>query len=158
MHFFELGAAIRQARNAKGLTQAQLAEQSDLSRVTVNQIENGAASDVGVRKLARLMALVGLELDAPAKDPRQKHDYLGMACTSANVSLKKRITPDDLAAVLITGRLAAGFRPHLRVVLEEVPKSVLEGVMVQVARAKSVSEIRANLAKVASSVGSPLRV
>ncbi len=158
MHFFEFGAAVRDARTARGLTQSRLAEMAGLSRVTVNQIENGAASDIGVKKMTKLMALVGLSLAAAPKPARLARDFLTMACTSANVSFKNRMGPDDLATVLLSGRVPADFKPHLRVVLEELPRSVLEGVVRQVGRTRDVAAVKVNLAKVAKQIGSSFKV
>ncbi len=59
---FDLGIKIRQARKEKGLTQAQLANMSGISRKTLSQIETGTAPDIGIRKVARALEVLGLEL------------------------------------------------------------------------------------------------
>lgn len=155
MHFFELGALVREARTDKGMTQARVAELAELSRVTVNQLENGAAPDLGIRKLAKVLTAVGLSL--MATPPPSKRDFLRMACTSANVSFRRQLTPDDLAHVFLTGRVAPEFRPHLRVVLEEIPTNVLHGAIRQVARIRKVEEIRQNVLALASKLGATTR-
>ena len=50
----ELGNRIREARDARGLTQAELAERIGVSRKTVNTVENGVfiPSTVVALKLA----------------------------------------------------------------------------------------------------------
>lgn len=59
---FELGNKIRQARKERLLTQAELAAQVGIGRVTLSQIENGTVRDVGIRKVIRLLDYLGLEL------------------------------------------------------------------------------------------------
>ena len=57
-----LGAAVRAARRRLGLTQGALAAASGLSRQTVAQVEADSFPDLGVRKVARLLGVLGLEL------------------------------------------------------------------------------------------------
>jgi len=57
-----LGAAVRAARRRLGLTQGALAAACGLSRQTVTQVERDSFPDLGVRKVARLLAALGLEL------------------------------------------------------------------------------------------------
>ena len=59
---FEIGEDIRRERKARKMTQAHLAEQLGMSRATISQIENGTVQDVGVRKLIRILEVLGLEL------------------------------------------------------------------------------------------------
>lgn len=56
-----LGAAVRAARRRLGLTQGALAAASGLSRQTVVQVEADSYPDLGIRKLARLLGVLGLE-------------------------------------------------------------------------------------------------
>ena len=44
------------------LQEAQLAHASGLSRLTIVHLENGALSDLGVRKLERVLAVLALEI------------------------------------------------------------------------------------------------
>ncbi len=55
----------------------------------------------------------------------KKPDYLRMACASASTSFRDRLRPDELAQSLLTGKVPANRRPHLRALLEEVPAPVL---------------------------------
>jgi transcriptional regulator with XRE-family HTH domain len=67
---FDLGIAIRQARKGKRLTQAQLAEMAGIARKTLSQIETGTVTDIGIRKVARTLEVLGLELTVrPAGAP-----------------------------------------------------------------------------------------
>jgi len=58
----QIGVAIATARNFAGLRQADLAAKAGLSRATIDALENGRASDIGVSKLSRVLASLGLEL------------------------------------------------------------------------------------------------
>lgn len=62
MTLAHIGQAVRAARRRAVLTQAQLAHASGLSRLTIVHLENGALSDLGVRKLERVLAVLALEI------------------------------------------------------------------------------------------------
>ena len=64
---FDIGKTIREARKNCKMTQEELAEKLGMSRTTIGQIENGTVQDVGVRKLIRLLDLLGLELKVRSK-------------------------------------------------------------------------------------------
>jgi transcriptional regulator with XRE-family HTH domain len=158
MYFAALGPAIRRARKEKSLTQAELARRAGVARTTVNQLENGTFPDLGVRKLIAILEIVGRRLTVePAGDRRGEVDYLQMACTSANTSFRERLRPDDLAQALLTGRVPPGLRPHFRLILEELPRPVLEGVLRQVAQWSNREKVAGNLAEIARAIGVPLR-
>lgn len=58
----EIGAKIAEARRPAGLTQAQLARRSGVSRATVDALENGRIGDIGYSRLVRILSSVGHEL------------------------------------------------------------------------------------------------
>ena len=58
----ELGKAVRAARSRAGLTQSGLAAACALSRQTITQLEAGTFSDLGIRKVERVLAQLGLRL------------------------------------------------------------------------------------------------
>lgn len=58
---FELGAGIRQARRAAGVSQAAVARRVNLSQATVSRIERGATAAT-VDELSALAGVVGLDL------------------------------------------------------------------------------------------------
>lgn len=63
MHYrTDLGEAVRAARSRAGLTQAGLAAACALSRQTIAQLESGTFSDLGIRKVERVLARLGLRL------------------------------------------------------------------------------------------------
>jgi transcriptional regulator with XRE-family HTH domain len=58
----ELGNRMRLARKERKLTQAQLALIAGISRKTLGEIETGTVVDVGIRKVERVLEILGLEL------------------------------------------------------------------------------------------------
>lgn len=84
MDIERLGAAVRSARLRQALTQQQLATACGLSRMTVSQVESGSFSDLGIRKLDRLLARLGLDLvivgaSAGATDRSRQTDLVAPA-------------------------------------------------------------------------------
>ena len=66
----ELGGKIKEARRRLKITQAGLAEKTGVSRTTINQLENGTISDIGIRKVMHVLEYLGLELTVrPAGSP-----------------------------------------------------------------------------------------
>ncbi|MDQ2775640.1 MAG: helix-turn-helix transcriptional regulator [Acidobacteriota bacterium] len=55
-----IGAKVAEARREQGLRQADLASRSGLSRATIDALENGRAGDIGVSRLIRILAALGL--------------------------------------------------------------------------------------------------
>lgn len=135
VRYVELGRAVREGRVRRGMTQAALARASGLTRTTVNQLEAGLCPDLGVKKVIRLLAEVGLSLETAPLKERRRRDYLRMACVSANVGFRDQMSADELAHVLLTGSVPGRLRPHVRFVLEEAPIEVLRGVVSQLSEA-----------------------
>ncbi|MBU1181127.1 MAG: helix-turn-helix domain-containing protein [Pseudomonadota bacterium] len=59
---FIIGNVIREARKRQKLTQSALANVSGIGRSTLSQIENGVVTDIGIRKIIRVLDYLGLEL------------------------------------------------------------------------------------------------
>jgi transcriptional regulator with XRE-family HTH domain len=59
---YELGQNIRLERKRRKLTQRELADLLGMSRATISQIENGTIQDIGVRKIIRILEVLGLEI------------------------------------------------------------------------------------------------
>jgi transcriptional regulator with XRE-family HTH domain len=77
----EIGQTVATARSSAGLRQTDLATKAGLSRATIDALENGRASDIGVSKLSRVLATLGLELairpttnERPTLDDLMKED------------------------------------------------------------------------------------
>jgi transcriptional regulator with XRE-family HTH domain len=116
MNLREIGLRLRERRDALGLSQARLAKLAGLSRATVNQLETGMLIDLGVVKLAALMDLVGLRLEASARAPSRRG--LLMASRTASVSYKTPLAAGQLAKALATGDLPAALAPQLATLLD----------------------------------------
>lgn len=156
MYLAQIGNALREARRTMRLTQADLATKVGLSRTTINQLERGTLSDLGVRKLGEVLACVGLEFDVVPDAPqtRRHRDYLRLACISANVSFREPIGPDTLAKILLTGKAPADQHPHLRVVFDEVPDPIFDGLIDQVSHWGKPERIRDNVEAVGRAIHS----
>jgi transcriptional regulator with XRE-family HTH domain len=124
MQLDEIGQAVAKRRAELDLTQAQLGRLAGLSRLTVNQLENGKLKDLGVNKLIPLLGLLGIEL---MTRPRPARHGLYMAVIGANVSheseLTERLLVDALA--LASGQIPAGYEAQFAVILDEVPLPVV---------------------------------
>jgi len=76
-----------------------------------------------------------------------------MACTSANVSFKSALTEDELIHALVTGKVPVKRGPHLRMLFNEAPKAMLQGLAGDVARWTKPGKLERNLRKLASDLG-----
>jgi transcriptional regulator with XRE-family HTH domain len=73
----EIGGKIATGRKALQLRQTDLASKAQVSRATIDALENGRASDIGYSKLARILSVLGLELRlGPAASRRPTLDEL----------------------------------------------------------------------------------
>lgn len=73
----QIGRTVATARGSAGLRQTDLAAKAHLSRATVDALENGRSNDIGISKLSRILAAIGLELTIrPATNERPTLDEL----------------------------------------------------------------------------------
>lgn len=63
MKLYEIGQQIRTLREAKKLTQEQLATKCGISRVTLGKIERGELGNTSVKTLDIILASLGLEME-----------------------------------------------------------------------------------------------
>lgn len=123
MRLSEIGQQIREQRQSLGLTQDQLAKLSELSRTTINQMENGTLVDLGYAKLSNLLSVIGLDLQAqPATGLSHA---LEVAARTASTSYKNTLAPEKLAEMLASGDAPDEYRPHLMTLLDETPLPVV---------------------------------
>jgi transcriptional regulator with XRE-family HTH domain len=155
MNLLEIGHLVRERRAALGLSQDRLARLSDLSRATVNQLENGSLADLGVAKLAHLLDLLGLRLEAGAREA-PAHG-LRMACRTASVSYRTALDSRRLADALASGELPVDFIAHVSTLLDEAPLPVVVGAVEEAARLRDVppKRIWQHLARWAHELRSP---
>ena len=153
MRIQELGSEIRRARKARGLTQAQLAHATGLSRETLNLLESGLVRDLGIRKVLAVIDHLGLSVTLQQGVRPRRPDYVRMACTSANVSVKTALTEDELIHALVTGKVPAKRAPHLRSLLDEAPAALLQALAEEAAGWTKPGKLERNLRKLASDLG-----
>jgi HTH-type transcriptional regulator / antitoxin HipB len=84
-------------------------------------------------------------------------DYIGMACTTASVSLRKALAPDELVRALLTGRPPRGKHAHFIILLEEAPAALLRGLVAQVGAWSKPATVAKNLRKIAGEIGLSLK-
>lgn len=155
MDLVAIGTRVRQARLRRDMKQAQLARDAGLSRTTISHLENGLISDLGIRKVEAVLALLDLTLaveDAPTHHPP---DYLEIAATTASVGSKRPLSSRALRRMLVTGRLPNEYETHVRRLLEEASPELMQRLVSQVARTHKPATIERNLRNVAARLRIP---
>jgi len=168
-----LGSAVRAAREQAGLTQAQLARRAKVGLKFLYELESGKET-LRANKVLDVLEVLGLQLIVAPREAalearqararyraatpsKQQHDYIGMACTTAGVSLRKALTPDELVRALLTGKPAPGKHAHFIVLLDEAPEELLRGLVAQVGAWAKPGIVRSNVRKIAAQVGVRLK-
>lgn len=154
MGFPDISGEVLRRRLAMGLTQAELAARAGLSRATVNAIENDTVPDIGTRKLAGLLEVLGARLDVATIPDKRDPDFLKIASTSASVSFRESLTASELRKVLLTGRVPPRRRPHIRALLNEAPEPVWRGLAGQLRPLATRDQLAGNVKNLARKLGS----
>lgn len=154
VNLIDLGRCVRSRRTELGLSQAQLAHLSGLSRQTLVGLENGTLSDLGVNRVGQVMAVLGLQVPQPSAPPRGKGRGLWMAAKTASVSYKRELDPAALGDVLASGDVPAPFAPHLGHLLDEAPVPIVVAAVEEAASRAHVPprQVWRNVAKLAASL------
>jgi transcriptional regulator with XRE-family HTH domain len=63
LKLYEIGQQIKTLREAKKLTQEQLASKCGISRVTLGKVERGELGNTSVKTLDIILASLGLEIE-----------------------------------------------------------------------------------------------
>ena len=84
-------------------------------------------------------------------------DYIGMACTTAGVSLRKTLAADELVHALLSGEPTPGKHAHFIVLLEEAPRPLLRGLVSQVGAWAKPGKVAKNVRKIAGEIGVRLK-
>lgn len=124
MNLLDLGVLTRNRRTELGLSQAQLASMSGLSRTTINLLENGSLNDLGMAKAADLMNVLGIEMQINAPIRKKPHALL-MASRSASVSYRESMSAKELASALASGSIPPSRISHMATLIDELPISML---------------------------------
>ncbi len=155
MRLEQIGSEIRRRRQASRLTQAQLASKAGITRTTLNQLENGTVGDLGVRKILAVLDQLSLELSIRPVAESRDRDYLRIATVTASVSFKDPLTEQELLRAMLTGKVPAGRRPHLRMLFEEARPQIMKGLVSQLGQWTSSAKLQKNVARIADALGSP---
>lgn len=67
----EVGNKVASGRKRLRLRQSDLAVKAQVSRATIDAIENGRAAEIGYSKLVRILAVLGLELRLAPESSRR---------------------------------------------------------------------------------------
>jgi len=160
-----LAAAVRAARWARGLTQAQLAALAGVGMKFLYELEAGKDA-LRTDKVRDVLRALGLQLEVGpaatgAREPEARYqaarDYVGMACTAAGVSLRKALRADELVRALLTGKPAPGKHAHFVILLEEAPEPLLRGLVAQVGQWATPGEVAGNVRRIAAALGVRLK-
>ena len=65
----ELGKTIRDLRKQKGLSQENLAKESNISRATLSKLENGYIANISIVTINHILSLLGYEIDIKSANP-----------------------------------------------------------------------------------------
>lgn len=154
MNLIDIGHAVRVRRAELGLSQAQLAHLSGLSRQTLVGLENGTLSDLGVNRVGQLMAVLGLDTPKPDTLARSKKRGLWMAAKTASVSYAHELAPEALEQALASGDVPLPFAPHLTHLLDEAPVPIVVMAVEEAASRAHLPprQIWRNVAKLAESL------
>ncbi|WP_445231986.1 helix-turn-helix domain-containing protein [Duganella rhizosphaerae] len=123
MNLAQIGSEIQSKRIQAGLLQEHVAKLSGLSRVTINQLENGTLKDLGYSKLKAVLDILGLDMETVR--PTGPKSALAVAARSVSTSYRDVVTPDMLSVMLRSGEAPEQFHPHLMALLDETPLSVV---------------------------------
>jgi transcriptional regulator with XRE-family HTH domain len=154
MRLFELGARIRAAREARGISQAALADAAGVSRVTISQLEGGWLRDLGYAKVEAIARCVGLTLAAIAR-PTREPDLLAMAATTASVGFRTKLSTQELVEALMKGQAPPARRPHLRRLFEDSPAEFVRRFLVQMNRLGPPGRVHRGLERLAVKLNLP---
>lgn len=90
----ELGATVRAERKRRGLTQAAVAEQAEVSREWLSRLENGGAPRLEVEKVLRTLNVLKIKFVTADARPTQRD--IAMAQSIAwSMSLEAQSLTDD---------------------------------------------------------------
>jgi hypothetical protein len=111
-----------------------LAKSAGLSRVTINQLENGTLVDLGFAKLKAVLDLLSISLQTNQRTPMS--NALGVAARSISTSYKETMSKDALASALQSGKVDPKYHAHIMAFLDETPLPLALGAVTEAATAE----------------------
>lgn len=157
MELAELGATIRETRLASGISQAQLAQMTGVSRATLNYTELGRSA-LGADALLRILAPLGLGISSGRRgsngDSRQAVELLA---ASASVSFKETIPVSEVERAMLSGSCPDTWLPHIATIVDEASDATLLRAVRELAERQGTPSARIwrNIRRLASECASP---
>jgi transcriptional regulator with XRE-family HTH domain len=71
LNLTSLGSEIAQRRKEQRLRQADLAAKAGVSRATIDALENGRLGELGIKKVAKILSALGLDLTLSEANKRR---------------------------------------------------------------------------------------
>lgn len=76
-----------------------------------------------------------------------------MACTTASVSYRESLTPEELVQALLAGRVPQNRQAHFHVLLDETPIALLQGLLEQVGKQATYTKVLENFQRIGAELG-----
>ena len=137
----ELGMAVRQRRREMGLSQQQLADLVDLSRATVNELENGKLKDLSSHRIERLANELGFAVGLVGTRRPKDKSALEAAARIASVPYTTELPASVLLDSVKDGVVPPGYIPHLRTLLQEAPVATLADLADELQRLHDIARL-----------------
>jgi transcriptional regulator with XRE-family HTH domain len=134
MYMVQLGARVRLARKARGLTQSALAKRAGIARETLSQLESGTSKELGFAKVSRLLSAIDLDLEIRDTSAARATDYVALAAAAGSTGFREALGGEELVRALLSGRPPARKSAHMRRLLEDSPPRLIAGLVAQISQ------------------------
>ncbi|MFA7398882.1 MAG: transcriptional regulator [Sideroxydans sp.] len=140
-----IGIQIKQSRLQAGISQAELARLADVSRATINGIENSTIKEIGVNRLNRVVA-TSLNLPNATAQAKRKSENLNLSFPydSSNSSIPDSLLIDK---VVERGLFEDMVKIAVRYGVEALRLSVISFISKNNASAPSLNRMLSNIEK-----------
>lgn len=151
MYMAQLGARVRRARKARGLTQSALANQAGIARETLSQLESGIAKELGFARVSRLLSALDLDLEIQdTSSSARTTDYVALGAAAGSTGFRDALGGEELVRALLGGKPPARKSPHVRRLLEDSPPRLIAGLVAQVSQWAEPRRVRRGLQELAA--------
>jgi transcriptional regulator with XRE-family HTH domain len=150
MYMAQLGARVRRARKARGLTQSALANQAGIARETLSQLESGVAKELGFARVSRLLNILDLDLDIQETSSARVSDYVALGAAAGSTGFREALGSEELIRSLLSGEPPARKSPHLRRLLEDSSPRLIAGLVAQISQWAEPTKVRRGLQQLAA--------
>lgn len=118
-----------------------------------NAAEYGGDFQVDEKLMAELLKVTDAVL-AKVSALELPADFVSMACTTASVSHRESLLPEELVRALLTGKVPKNRHAHFHVLLDEAPIALLKGLLEQVGRQATHEQVAKNFERIAGDLTS----